>query len=453
MFNPNFKPFVPRKRCVPSKDTEKRPSEDSLPTTTTTTVAVTETETGTGMTVKPAVTEESVHIPPPCEEDNDDEEYEDYDDKGEYEEYEEEYEEPPTSDQVCTFWLKGECLVVNCPFLHTNIGVLCKFYKSGNCIMGDDCIYMHSSLEDQIERLYGDKFDPEYDEVYDFGFYDPECDGDDGGDGSPAQEIPTEDDFPPLGTDPKAYKLQKAKEVVVPAQPEVTDEEKRRLEEFKAYSGYSQDLSPEKGDVLRKWVSKLGEGSEFVAEVAAREGLPDNEHLSLEYVKWVLSEHDMEPFDSIAQEDERKRDVDAVLHGKLAVMHFRQGVKAYLAKNITRSKEHTEKGAFHYAHMVATAVHGEKSALCDSFNSIEETHETILNMAKVSSEEEAEKLFEGVFVTTKSSAIRYVFVVMPDKAFFEALMRFIGHNHFKYANCTPEQTGEIVCVVCPPNRN
>ena len=431
MFNTNFKPFIPRKRCAPSSDTEKKPGEDSLEAKATV-----------------AVAEEPSPIIPPQEveqeyEEEGDEEY------VEYEEEEEEYEEPPTSDQVCTFWLKGECLVVNCPFLHTNIGVLCKFYKSGNCIMGDDCIYMHSSLEDQIERLYGDKFDPEYDEVYDFGFYDP----DDDDEGDAAQEIPTEDDFPPLGTDPKAYKLQKAKEVVAPAAPEITDEEKRRLSEFKTYSGYSQDLSAEKGDVLRKWVAKLGEGSEFVAEVAAREGLPDNEHLSLEYVKWVLSEHDMEPFDSIAQESERKRDVDAVLHGKLAVMHFRQGVKAYLAKNITRSKEHTEKGVFHYAHMVATEVHGEKSALCDSFNSIEETRETILNMAKVSSVDEAEKLFEGVFVTTKSSAIRYVFVVMSDKAFFETLMRFVGHNHFKYANCTPEQTGEIVCVVCPPNRN
>lgn len=422
MFTTNFKPFVPRKHCAAvaasPDDPKKKSGTDAIPSET-------------------KLPEE-----PTKEDFQQDPEYDEEEEK-----CDEEYEEPPTSDQVCTFWLKGECLVVNCPFLHTNIGVLCKFYKSGNCILGDNCVYMHSSLEDQIERLYGDEFDPEYDEVYDFGFYDPEY-GD-----SAAEELPTEDDFPPLGTDPKDYKVQKVKEANSEKCQEITDEEKKRSSMFKAYSGYSQDLCAEKAGVLRKWVAKLGEGSEFVAEVAAREGLPENEHLSLEYVKWVLSEHAMDSFDSIvARESEHGRNVDAVLHGKLSVMHFRQGVKAYLGKNIARSKEHTEKGLFHYARMLAAATCGEESALCDSFNYIEETHETVLNMARVPDVDEATKLFEGVFVTTKSPSIRYVFVVMPDRAFFDTLMSFVGCNHFKYANCTPDKTGEIVCVVCPPNR-
>ena len=138
MFNLNSKPFIPRKRCAPSNSTENKPGED-LPAPAATMETTETKETAEEATAKLVATEE----PAPEEEkecDDDDDDDEEYYDDEEYDDEEEE-EEPPTSDQVCTFWLKGECLVVNCPFLHTNIGVLCKFYKSGNCIMGDDCIY------------------------------------------------------------------------------------------------------------------------------------------------------------------------------------------------------------------------------------------------------------------------------------------------------------------------
>lgn len=50
-----------------------------------------------------------------------------------------------SSSIVCKYFLKGQCLITNCQFLHsrTDRSVICRFHLRGFCARGDDCNFLH----------------------------------------------------------------------------------------------------------------------------------------------------------------------------------------------------------------------------------------------------------------------------------------------------------------------
>ncbi|KAL7717976.1 uncharacterized protein QTN25_004675 [Entamoeba marina] len=62
---------------------------------------------------------------------------------------------------VCTFWLKDECAIGNCPFRHWTDEV-CKYWMMGSCMKGDDCKYVHPARDTET---YGFS-DPEMQQMY-----------------------------------------------------------------------------------------------------------------------------------------------------------------------------------------------------------------------------------------------------------------------------------------------
>eukprot|EP01105_Mastigella_eilhardi_P019435 TRINITY_DN4570_c0_g1_i2.p1 TRINITY_DN4570_c0_g1~~TRINITY_DN4570_c0_g1_i2.p1 ORF type:complete len:629 (+),score=176.96 TRINITY_DN4570_c0_g1_i2:262-1887(+) len=44
---------------------------------------------------------------------------------------------------VCRYFLKGCCMVRNCPFRHSTADVPCSFFAQGNCFKGDNCPFLH----------------------------------------------------------------------------------------------------------------------------------------------------------------------------------------------------------------------------------------------------------------------------------------------------------------------
>jgi len=54
---------------------------------------------------------------------------------------------------VCKYFLKGSCLIKNCPFRHTT-EVACKYWLRGFCSRGDQCDYKHSVDIAAINRVF-----------------------------------------------------------------------------------------------------------------------------------------------------------------------------------------------------------------------------------------------------------------------------------------------------------
>eukprot|EP01114_Cavostelium_apophysatum_P009352 TRINITY_DN2246_c0_g1_i1.p1 TRINITY_DN2246_c0_g1~~TRINITY_DN2246_c0_g1_i1.p1 ORF type:complete len:560 (-),score=126.04 TRINITY_DN2246_c0_g1_i1:21-1700(-) len=54
---------------------------------------------------------------------------------------------------VCKYFLKGSCLIKNCPFRHTT-EVACKYWLRGFCSRGDQCDYKHAVDLAAINRVF-----------------------------------------------------------------------------------------------------------------------------------------------------------------------------------------------------------------------------------------------------------------------------------------------------------
>eukprot|EP00438_Fugacium_kawagutii_P001437 Skav215658 [mRNA] locus=scaffold2880:64721:72670:- [translate_table: standard] len=61
----------------------------------------------------------------------------------------------PTSDKtlICKFWQKGQCRRAHCDFAHGEEEkkaacklLPCRFFASGSCRLGPDCLYRHDHL-------------------------------------------------------------------------------------------------------------------------------------------------------------------------------------------------------------------------------------------------------------------------------------------------------------------
>jgi hypothetical protein len=44
---------------------------------------------------------------------------------------------------ICKYFLKGACLIRNCPYRHTT-QVACKFFLQGFCMRGKECDFIHT---------------------------------------------------------------------------------------------------------------------------------------------------------------------------------------------------------------------------------------------------------------------------------------------------------------------
>ena len=96
----------------------------------------------------------------------------------------------PDSSAVCTFWTRGECRVVGCPFLHQFYGVRCQHLP--HCILGAGCPFVHTTVADQRRRwaaLGAELVPPPMDEDPDSAAPAPRA----------PQKPPRKADFPTLG--------------------------------------------------------------------------------------------------------------------------------------------------------------------------------------------------------------------------------------------------------------
>ena len=103
-------------------------------------------------------------------------------------------DELPDSSTVCTFWVRGQCRVFNCKFLHQYYGVRC--HHGSQCIKGDLCPFVHTTVADQRRRFESrgsNLIPPMFDLLSD----------DDKAALAAARNVraPTEEEFPTLGSD------------------------------------------------------------------------------------------------------------------------------------------------------------------------------------------------------------------------------------------------------------
>lgn len=51
--------------------------------------------------------------------------------------------------QVCKYYLMGECKIINCPFLHSteSPSAVCRYWQWGNCRRGDQCRFLHRNID------------------------------------------------------------------------------------------------------------------------------------------------------------------------------------------------------------------------------------------------------------------------------------------------------------------